>query len=126
MYIDSPLTTTSRNSNLRLKESIEKHAVEVVIVSPLKADLETCLDLFADNAQVSVVVDPLLVPRVNSLANISDGNPGELQKFKSKPSLVKLEANPKWYLTFGRNGSSASSFSEAVGQVEKDENYESE
>lgn len=65
-------------------------------------------------------MDPLLVPRVNSLANISEGNPEKLQKFKTKPSLVKVEANPKWYLSYGGKGGSGGSFMEAVGQVEKD------
>ena len=52
--------------------------MEFVLVSPLKADLETCLDVFADNPKVSIVVDPLLVSRLNSLPNISEGNAQEL------------------------------------------------
>jgi hypothetical protein len=73
-FVDSKLSAHSRNSNQKLKDNIDKHAVECVLVSPLKADLETCLDLFAENDKLSIVVDPMLVPRVNSLANISEGS----------------------------------------------------
>ena len=76
--------------------------MECVLVSPLRADLETCYDLFGENTQISIIIDPLLVPRIDSLADISEGNAEFLQKFKNKPSLVKLDANSKWYLTFSR------------------------
>lgn len=55
-YLDTHLTEQSSNNNQRLKAEVERHKVEYVIVSPLRADLQTCLDIFGSSSNTTVSV----------------------------------------------------------------------
>lgn len=55
-YLDTHLTEQSSNNNQRLKAEVEKHKVEYVFVSPLRADLQTCLDIFGNSSNTTVSV----------------------------------------------------------------------
>ena len=71
------------------------------MVSPLKADLQTCYDLFGDTDDYPVAVEPLLLPRISSVTNIPEKNSELIQKFKRKPTNGKIEENEKWFLNYG-------------------------
>lgn len=43
------------------------------------------------------------MPKITSVAHISQDNTTLLEAFKEKPITAKLEENPNWFLSYGRN-----------------------
>lgn len=100
-FIDSGLTELSAKLNQSLKKEISKHKVDVVLVSPLDADITTCLELFGENENIEIIIDPSLAPRISSFASVSVGNHNLLQKFKKSPSTKLVQHDAHWYASFG-------------------------
>ena len=51
-YLDSPLNKDQRYKNGTLKTSLNKWKFNSVFVSPLRADLETCFDIFGEHSGI--------------------------------------------------------------------------
>lgn len=115
----------------KLKNALEKIDVKYVLVSPLKADLQTCYHIYGNSDKVNIIVDPLLAPRVISFSGISKNNSEIIEKFKKKPETGKIDENPCWYSRFGKFRSEEvvpgqdRTFEQCVEELKNNENFES-
>lgn len=62
------------------------------------------------------------MPKISSVAHISEDNTQLLEAFKEKPLTVKLEENPNWFLGYGRNSGqiAGKGLEDCISQLEKD------
>jgi broad specificity phosphatase PhoE len=86
-YIDSPLTAKSRSGNAELKTKVKVYEPQIVLVSPQKKALQTCLDIFGDSDNVLIYVEPRLAERVSSTSAIGSDIEEIVKKFKHLPTL---------------------------------------
>lgn len=83
-----------------------KKDIDLVLVAPQVASLQTCLDIYGGDEDVEVHVDPLLQPRINSAANIPTNIDEVVGEFKKQPNVFKVE-DKNWFLSFGSSGGSS-------------------
>jgi hypothetical protein len=100
--VHSELTYEAHKQNNSLKYQLTHKKVEIVLIPPLTAAIETYLDLLGEREDIEVYIEPLLQPRVNCAAHIPPTNLEEqLAKFRKVPNTAKIEQNPTWFMDLG-------------------------
>jgi hypothetical protein len=101
-YLDDKPFAGSRYAHEQVRKLIRSRGVEVVVVAPQTAALQTCLELFGEEEGIEIHVEPLLQPRINSAAAIPCPVDDLLGKFKTLPFSNKIE-NRNWFLEMNRS-----------------------
>lgn len=101
-YIGDKLLQSSRQNLDILKRQIKNKKIDIVVVSPQFAAIQTCLELFGEEDSVEIIVEPLLNPRLDSSAAIPVDIESMFEKFRAKPSFAK-SGNRNWFLELSQS-----------------------
>ena len=62
----------------------------MVFVSPLKASLQTCMDIYP-KLDIPVIVEPLIAPRINAASSISHNTTETLKQMQGNIDSKKVD-----------------------------------
>ena len=71
-----------------------------MIVAPSVAAVQTALDIFGNNTDLSIFIEPLLQQRICSTSSIPTDISEIVSQFRSQPDTLKIE-DKRWFLSYG-------------------------
>ena len=99
-YLGAELLPAAHSSNEGVKYKLENKGIDTVIVAPSVAAMQTAFDIFGNETDVAIYIEPLLQQRICSASSIPTDVSEIAAQFRSQPDKLKIE-DSRWFLPYG-------------------------